>query len=321
MVKREWTKEQKEDIVNSFNDGVKFKELQDRYKTHYNSIKKILDEYGVNTNSRRRWTESKKEAIIYKFTQENKTIEDLKKEYKTHHREIVKILTEAGIDTSYYSGRIVNRNIKKDFFETIDTEEKAYILGLIMADGCVRPKAGNLYFTLEMIDLDIIQKVQKAINSNSTITVSNRNRAYIKNEKPTYTFSVFSDEFCKHMLKYGIIHNKTKETDWLTQDIPVELRRHYLRGLFDGDGSIGCYNNRHCISLINNHPSFLESVTTWIYELSEIKKPKVSKTSTSHRVIYTGKNALKLMDLLYRENSISLDRKQKLVDQAVQDIV
>ena len=322
MVKRVWTNEEKNDIIKLFKEGYTFKELQDKYKAHYNTIKKLLEDNNINTNNKRRWTEEQKQDIVTKYTKESWTTTELIKLYKTNGRELRKIFKEYDIDTSYYQPRPVNRNVKRDFFEVIDTEEKAYILGLIMADGCVRNKREDQpYLSLELIDLDIIEKVQKELNSDSKISISDRKRKHLKNEKVTYRFSVADKKMCEDLSKYGIVPLKTRKTDWLTQDIPIELKRHYLRGLFDGDGSIGYYGNRWCISLTNNHPEFLEDVGLWIEDLLGFKCPKVSKTNTSNRITYTGKKALKVINLLYHDNTISIIRKQKLVDQAVQDIV
>lgn len=322
MVKRVWTNEEKQDIVKSFQEGKTFKELQDKYNAHYFTIKKVLEEFNIDTNKKRRWTNKQKQDILRMYTKESMTIAEIKEVYTTHRREIGRILKDFGIDTSYYQPRSVNRSINRDFFEVIDTEEKAYILGLLMADGCVRyRREGQCYLTLELIDREIVERVQKELNSDSKIYESHRKRDYIENEKQTYTFSVTDNKICNDLAKYGIVPMKTKKTDWLTQDIPYNLRKHYLRGLFDGDGSIGYYNNRWFITLINNHPEFLKDVGTWIDDLLGLKCPKVSKTSTSYRIGYTGKKAKELMKLLYQDNNIHIIRKQKLADQAIQDIV
>lgn len=322
MVKRVWTNEEKQDIVKSFQEGTTFKELQSRYNAHYLTIKKVLDEFNVNTYSKRRWTEKQKQDILEMYTKKSMTVTQIKKVYTTHAREIGKILKEFGVDTSYYMSRRVNRNVNKDFFEVIDTEEKAYILGLLIADGCVRERRpGQLYLALELIDKDMIERVKKEINIDSSTHNTVRKRDYIKNEKPTYSFQVTENKLCTDLAKYGVVPMKTKVTDWLTQDIPDTLKRHFLRGLFDGDGSIGCYKNKWTIALINNHPKFLRDVGQWIEDLLGFNCPTVSKTSTSNRIIYTGKKAKEVMKLLYQDNNISLKRKQKLADQAIKDIV
>lgn len=323
MVKRVWTNEEKQGIIEMFNNGTSFKELSKEYNAHYNTLKKVLEDAGINTSKKRRWKQHEIDDIVYKFTEEHCTMKDLTKIHSTNIREIRDILQRQGIDTAYYARRSVNRGVNTDFFKVIDTEEKAYILGLMMADGNVGYGKGNqLYMKLELIDLDLIQKVQKAINSDSVITISDRNRDFIINENKTYSFSVYSHKLVSELLKYGIVPNKTYKTDWLTDDVPQELRRHYLRGLFDGDGCIRRKSNTQwSITLTNNHPEFLRQVQKWIEELTGIEPLTISKTSTSYSIIYTCAKAKKLIHYLYHDNNISLDRKQILADQAVRDIV
>lgn len=323
MVKRVWTKEEINDIVKMFENGNSFDTISEKYKAHFFTIKKLLISQGIDTSKKRRWKQEQIDTIVENYTKNAWTYSDLTKYYKTNSREITKILKDNGIDPSYYRGRKTNRNIVKDYFKVIDTEHKAYILGLLMADGCVRKsKHDTYYLTLEMIDLDIIEKVMKELNLDSKVRVSNRKRDYIKNERTTYSFSVYSKELCEDLIRHGVSPLKTQYVDWLPNSVPKDLRRHYLRGLIDGDGSIyHMTDGRWSITLTNNQYNLLKDYNEWLGELTGFKPNKISNTVTSKRVTYTGSKAITIIQVLYKNNNISLDRKQKLVDQAVKDIV
>lgn len=323
MVKRVWTEEEVNDIVTMFEDGATFEAISNKYKAHFFTIKKVLIEKGIDTHRKRRWKKSQIDNIVHKYTKESWTIADFTSYYATNAREIVKILKDNGIDPSYYRGRKTNRHIINDYFEVIDTEQKAYILGLLMADGCVRKNKHNKYYlALELIDLDMIEKVMKELNADGKIKVSNRERDCIKNSKTTYSFSIHSEELCNNLIVHGVSPLKTKYVDWLPSSIPSYLKRHYLRGLIDGDGSIyRMKDGRWSITLTNNQHNLLVDYTNWIEEITGYPPNKVSKTTTSKRVAYTGSKAITIMKALYDSNNISLDRKQRLVDQAVKDIV
>lgn len=323
MVKRVWTEKEINDIVTMFEDGNSFETITNKYKTHFFTIKKILVDKGINTSRKRRWKQHQIDTIIKNYTENSWTLTDLTKHYKTNNREITKILRDNGIDPSYFRGRKSNRHVVNDYFRVIDTEQKAYILGLLMADGCVRKgKHDKYYLALELIDLDMIEKVMKELNADCKIYVSNRKREHLKNERTTYSFTIRSEELCNDLISYGVSPLKTKYVDWLPSNIPSDLKRHYLRGLIDGDGSIyHMKDGRWCITLTNNQHNLLVDYTSWIGELTGLPPNKVSKTSTSKRVAYTGKKAITIMKTLYDKNNISLDRKQKLVDQAIKDIV
>lgn len=60
------------------------------------------------------------------------------------------------------------------FFDIIDNEYKAYILGFILADGHIS-KQGNLMITLQSKDIDILDKINKAMESNYPIRLCKKN--------------------------------------------------------------------------------------------------------------------------------------------------
>lgn len=323
MVKRVWSEQEEKDIIEMFLNGSSFETISNKYNAHFLTIKKLLVSKGIDTSKKRRWKQEQIDDIVYKYTKESWTRQDLINLYSTNGREITKILKDSGVDTTYNRGRKTNRNVNNNYFKTIDTEQKAYILGMLTADGCVRySKHGTLYMSLQLIDIDIIKNIKNELNSDSKIHVSKRDRSHIKNEKPIYSFTIYSNELCNDLISYGVAPQKTKNVDWLPNNIPDNLKRHYLRGLIDGDGSIyKMKDGRWAITLTNNHYNLLYEYSLWIEELTGIPPNKVSNTSTSKRVIYTGSKAIKIIKALYENNNISLDRKQKLGDQAIKDIV
>src|SRR5699024_7533211 len=108
------------------------------------------------------------------------TIKNIRVKYKCRSTTITNILTEAGIKISY--GK-TNRLARHDFFETINTEEKAYFLGLIIADGSVVTTSGRSpSIRLELIDQDILELLKVATNTESPIIYQKR----AKRKNPTF---------------------------------------------------------------------------------------------------------------------------------------
>src|SRR5688500_3425764 len=64
--------------------------------------------------------------------------------------------------------------INHDFIKTIDTEEKAYFLGFIFADGHNDLNRSRISINLQYNDEDILIKFKKCINSNVPISYNHK---------------------------------------------------------------------------------------------------------------------------------------------------
>lgn len=317
-----WTNEEVSDIVTAFNEGVTFKELSKKYKAHFNTIKQVLVNNGVDTSRKRKWSKEDITTIVTLYKKEGLTVEEIRSKYKTRTQTIYDILNENGVDTSKYNRKSANRRVYHDFFEEIDTEEKAYFLGMLMADGSVHKRGKEeATITLLLIDLDVVESFKRTMNSDSKITISDRKRH--KSERPTYSVTVRSNKIAEDLATYGVVPNKTYLTNRVCEGVPDHLKRHYLRGLFDGDGSI--YKSKRglwCIALTNNYPSFLEDIQDWLQELiPDLIRVKTYDGKSSARIAYHGRTAKKVCMLLYEDSMVSMRRKSNLADNLVEDIV
>jgi len=138
--------------------------------------------------------------------------------------------------------------LNDNYFENIDNEEKAYWLGFISADGCVRiiqkkKKNGEFgkqsyVFSMQLAKKDKIhlEKLLKALNSTHKIFYCEKNQSY--------GIAICSKIFCIHLINQGIIPKKSLILK-PNKNISYDLKKHFIRGYFDGDG---------CISIPNNNP-------------------------------------------------------------------
>lgn len=145
-------------------------------------------------------------------------------------------------------------NLDEEYFYNINTPNKAYILGFIYADGSIN-KEKNLTITLAEKDIDILLFIKDELNYQGKI-----HRRIVKN-RIYYTLNITSKKLVISLENNGIIPNKT----YLSKSLPIvdeELYNHFLRGIFDGDGSIyKCKNNEYTVCFSSN-----------IYVLEEIKE-------------------------------------------------
>lgn len=124
------------------------------------------------------------------------------------------------------------------YFENIDTPNKAYFLGLLIADGNIgvdeRKGDGKhsisyyLRLTLKSEDKYILDKLNQELNGTGKI--------YEPKKRNEASLAYSSKELFDDLGKYGIVPNKTFSA--YVPAIDKELMPHLIRGIFDGDGTV-----------------------------------------------------------------------------------
>ena len=119
----------------------------------------------------------------------------------------------------------------KDYFKKIDTQEKAYWLGFLYADGCVSKDFKSIIMQLHIQDIKHIERFKKDIDSHSDIKIS-KDGKYAK-------IVVCCKEMCMDLNDKGCVPAKSLILEYPSENIvPKELIIHFIRGYFDGDGCI-----------------------------------------------------------------------------------
>lgn len=204
-----------------------------------------------------------------------------------------------------------NLGIDHKFFEKIDTEEKAYLLGYLLADGNVYFNGSyKIRFCLAYQDIDILFKFKEILNLNSKILV--RKREDRKNSQMECLLSWTSEKQFKDLSKYGIIPNKTLTTFFPIEKINKNVRNYFIRGLFDGDGCISVYNNKHALSFVGTY-ELITDLRKYLCDNLDIYFVKLSsrtKRNTVYQIMWSSKKDInKLFYFLYQDATVFLDRK------------
>lgn len=138
---------------------------------------------------------------------------------------------------------VLKESVIDTFFDCIDTEEKAYMLGYYFADGTCSIKEKKITMSQTKSDKYIIELFKK-ISPHAKITEIkesvNKKTGYIS--KPMLSITIYSKHIVETLENYGIGHNKTYESNTDFSFIPENLMIHFIRGYFDGDGTV-CVTN------------------------------------------------------------------------------
>lgn len=111
------------------------------------------------------------------------------------------------------------------YFDRIDSEEKAYWLGFVVAEGNVS------YYTLGIelgaVDRDHLKKFASAVGYEYFDDY--------REEKDSYRVRLNSKYLVEKLLTWGVGEKKSDKI--MVPSIPEDLLRHFFRGFVDGDGS------------------------------------------------------------------------------------
>lgn len=196
--------------------------------------------------------------------------------------------------------------VNSDFFEVIDNQEKAYWLGLMYADGNVSSSDNSI--TLNLTDRGLVEGFKQALESEHNIYARERNKENPK-WKDAYTLTIFNAKLREDLIKHGCIPNKTNSVQLPT--LEPELYRHFIRGVFDGDGSVWGKQGRGYFSITGYLP-FLDKIQDIIVAAIGLSKTKLAERKPEYGDIrYGGRtNMDRLYTFLYKDATCFLKRKR-----------
>lgn len=266
--------------------------------------------------------------VVYKFTMkkyskelQDQVIKDLEllsqkevaKKYNIHPTTVSSIYRERNVSFPQNRPNQSRLKLNINYFDEIDSPEKAYWLGLLAADGSLK----NNKVKLISKDLDIIQKFKSALESEHKISL---NEVYDKRTNKTYvsyTIQVTSNLFCQKVSKYIPIN---KSEYFNIPNIDIEYYPEFIAGMVDGDGSFFLDNNqrRNLRANLISTKECLEEIQEYLCVKLGINKTKLQPVSDKNvykLYIYSG--TLDFLKLIYRHKNktMFLDRKQEKLKQ------
>lgn len=283
-------------------------EISEKLNTTTSSVKRKAQREGIM--SPRCWTEQ--EIQYLKDNYKTKTYKELSQALNRTKTAIDLKINRLGLKKSKYT-------YNHDYFENIDTQDKAYWLGFIYADGCVsvntKTNSGELSIQLQDGDYKHLKKFNKAIQGNLEVerfreTCNLNNKTY-----PCCRIRLYSIKMAQDLISHGACPNKT--TTITLPDIDEKLMSHFVRGFFDGDGCIVCnrqkngkkFNYNVRCDFTSGSPQFLEQLRQVLF-LHNIKS-HVRKNSTNVYRLYIGgmQNCDNFLNYIYKDATTVLDRK------------
>lgn len=188
------------------------------------------------------------------------------------------------------------------------TTKLSYAVGLIASDGYLSVDRRHINFTSK--DEDLITVFSECLGLKNKI--GKKTNGY--NKKNYYQIQFGDVNFYKWLLKIGLSSKKSKTIGRLK--IPDELFFDFLRGYFDGDGSIHSFWDPRWHSSYMFYLQFSSGSIVYLKWLQEIIYKfegilgKIQKSSRAHQLVYAKKGTRILVErMFYRQSVPCLARK------------
>lgn len=248
--------------------------------------------------------------LVIERYNELKNLKKVAKSFGVSLRPIKRILKKNNLE-------LTNRrfDVNHSYFRVIDSEEKAYWLGFLFADGCVRKtKTGaQVVLKLSLKDETHLMKFKNDLGSEHKIS-HNRNKT--KTKKGVDSFSdnslirISSNEMVNDLINQGCLPRKTFIID--KPNIDEKYYKHFIRGYYDGDGNF-FYNEETKLSVVTivcaskKFRNFIIDVMSKIPNIGNIHEDDSRFTIKITNIV----GIVGFLSYIYDDSKIELTRKKE----------
>lgn len=211
-------------------------------------------------------------------------------------------LTEAGIELRPAGEERRKHFFNNEYFEVIDTEDKAYWLGFLFADGNVSARMKDVSIVLADKDRGHLEKFLDAVDYEGPGCIMDLSSDGFTLNFKYSKVSLRSTKMAQDLVDKGCLPNKSIDCG-APLGLPDELTKDFLRGLVDGDGYVSA-RGLPSIEIVGAYP-----LLEWVGDVLSIPPPRPHKSIW--RVRASGARAVELMRHLYKDSSVYLDRKKE----------
>ena len=241
-----------------------------------------------------------------------KPISYLRKKYGYSQTVYERIFKENGWKFRPQDFKFSKYSVDETYFDVIDTPDKAYILGLLYADGCNHPETKLITLELQIDDYELLQQINNAFHNTRPIMITDCTKSKNR-KKDTATIKLFSEHLSKRAIELNLVPRKSLILDfpyWMDK----ELIPYMLRGYIDGDGWI----QKHRIGFMSTD-KFCEGVKEYFDSMGlechirDLKRHYNAHTKTFD--ITNRNNIIPLTNMMFSDGNIFMKRK---VDKYIQ---
>lgn len=199
--------------------------------------------------------------------------------------------------------------VKTDYFST-QNSNMAYIMGFLAADGNVSKEGNRVQSQLSIKDKDQLEMFHQEIGGCEVYE-------YTSNGYQCCGWHCISSQIKKDLADYGIIPQKTGKIS-IPKNLQKEYWKDFIRGYFDGDGSIYKDENGMRLSITSANLEILEDINSF-FEENGIKPSKLYNNHNNKDIRFRTQACIDIYNLLYYKDCLCLKRKKERYLQLIKE--
>lgn len=268
---------------------------------------------GKESHKKVHFTDEQVKSIIEQF-HNRVSLDVIAKQYGLSQPVIRKVVMNMGLVPQQRRS-----DLNENYFDVVDSETKAYWLGYLAADGCIRvrtqvDKNGNhktqgnsIHLKLSTMDEEHLKKFRDEVCPNSVLKYATSVvKTRIGNISTSYSvvLNLYSNYIVSQIIDKGVGPRKTFTIG--KPNIEEKYIRHYIRGLFDGDGCVVTEDGKRLIYRITTAS---ENMNKFLKELFESLGINMIRMGINC-VIGRKEDTMKFYNYIYDDATIWLERKK-----------
>jgi len=219
--------------------------------------------------------------------------------------------------------------VNKNFFSSWNSE-MSYILGFIVADGCIgvkrirkKDKTKQYFLDITSKDIEHLKNIKKAMSARQKILL--KQSGYEKGY--AYRIQIGHQKICRDLIELGIIPRKTYNLGSI--EVPDKYFSDFVRGFFDGDGTVYIYTVNKTLQIkagfVSSSLSFITRFNQQLCENLNFPKKAIHQTidkrgkkMVQYSICFYIDDCEKLAKFMYGNNpTLFLPRKRRVFERWV----
>lgn len=304
-------------IVDLYKQGMTQPEIAQIYDCSVSTVSGILRKMNVET--RLGGSKNTKDDVLkmYEMYKNGMLLQDIADGFGTTRATVSKLLKKNGFDVDRFT-----YHFNEHYFDQIDSQDKAYILGLLWADGHNRVDKGGVILELQEDDKPLLERINHITENQRPlrkVALNDKNPAW----KNQYNLLWQSKYLSNVLNEYGMCQRKSLVLEfpkWLNE----ELYPHFIRGYMDGDGCV-CYmeqNHKIQVSMVGTRMflEYVQQICKNIGVKSYITHDKRSNDVICQLAIASNICSMTFLSWIYQDANLKMDRKYNKYKQFLKGI-